>query len=238
MMQARASLSRRHIVRWLIFGIVACLYASSLAQDTGQICLQAYVDHDGDGQRAETEGPIARGVAASLLNERGVTISSRLLEDSPYAGDGLLCFDNLLAGEYRVIISSSEYIATSASEAMASVLPGSAPTRIDFGAKSMAVAAPPGIINDIVALDDEALLTLAAIAGAGTIVIVVLSLMSCLVVVTLLRRRNRRRLLQQRGAQLGDAPALLAGDSELAPRLTKDPGQGSPPLFSDEDQEW
>lgn len=238
MMQARISLWRSHVVRCLIIGIAACLCASSLAQDTGQICLQAYVDDNGDGQRAETEGPIARGVAASLLNERGVTISSRLLEDSPFAGDGLLCFDQLLAGEYRVIISSSEYIATSASEAMANVLPGSAPARIDFGAKPMAVTAPPSIINDLAALGDDVLQTLAVIASAGTIAIVVMSLISCLVVITLLRRRNRRKMLQQRGALFGGEPALPAGDSELAPRMTKDPGQGSPPLFSDEDQDW
>ena len=106
----------------------------SLAQDTGQICLQAYADDNENGIRDEIEAPIARGVAASLLNERGITIASLLLQD---AADGLLCFDGLFAGDYQVVISSSEYQATTATSASASVHPGEAPARIDFGAKRL-----------------------------------------------------------------------------------------------------
>ena len=235
----RDSLWRRRFSSWLLIGIVTCLCASSLAQDTGQICLRAYIDLNEDGLRADIEGPIARGIAASLLNERGVTISSQLLEDSAYAGDGLLCFDQLLAGDYRVIVSSSEYVATGTKEAEASVRPGTAPALFDFGAKALAVAASPSIITGLAALDGDTLRAVAVAAGAAGAAIIFMSLLGCAIVVVLLRRRRRRRALQLEDRAERDVAFRPPAETEtLAPRLTKDPSEGSPPLFTDEDQEW
>ncbi len=214
----------------------------ALAQDTGQICLLAYADDNENGIRDEIEAPISRGVAASLLNERGITIASLLLQDAPYAADGLLCFDGLFAGDYQVVISSSEYQATTASSASASVLPGAAPARIDFGAKRLVGEYMPDPVAIVGALDPAATQTLivAALVAAGAIVL--MSLLAVLVYFLLIRRRLRRGRKPRPSA----APALpLAGlpphsdetDAYLRPRQRLDPNQGSPLLFADDDQD-
>ena len=231
----RAKLVKRALA--LAFLALAFLIAS--AQDTGQICLLAYVDQDEDGQRLGTETPIARGIAASLLDERGVTIRSQLLEDSPYAAEGLLCFEDLLAGEYGIIISSSEYNATTPTVAEARVQPGSAPARIDFGAKPLAVAAAPNVLTGLAALDADAAQTLLVAGGASAVLIIVLSLLGCLVIALLLRRRRRAKTPAPPGIEMsGISPAARAQDEPLPPRLTKEPGQGSPPVFTDHDEQW
>ncbi len=211
----------------------------SLAQDTGQICLQAYADDNENGIRDEIEAPISRGVAASLLNERGITIASLLLQD---AADGLLCFDGLFAGDYQVVISSSEYQATTATSASASVHPGAAPARIDFGAKRLVGEYLPDPVAIVGALDPAAMQTLivAALASAGAIV--VMSLLGALIYFLLIRRRLRRRPSPRPSAAPPVAPAGAPPHSDetdayLRPRQRLDPNQGSPLLFADDDQD-
>ena len=230
---------RRCLLCWLFAGILASAASLALAQDTGQICVLAFVDNDEDGQRAEDEAPISRGIAASLLDESGVTIRSQLMEDSPAAVDGLLCFDELLAGEYWVVASSSAYFATSANEVEASVVPGAPPARIDIGFKSLAVATSPGIVTDLALLDEETLRTLTLAGGVVFALIIVLSMIGCLGVFALLRRRRRMRS-RRRDTIDERMPARPRPDEEpaLAPMPTKDPRHGSPPLFSDKDQDW
>ena len=232
--------SRRRCLALLLWLSLLLGAMAALAQDTGQICLQAYADVDGDGSRDETEGPISRGVAASLLNERGITIASQLLQDSAYAADGMLCFDGLLASEYQVVISSSEYQATTPTSARASVQPGAAPALIDFGAKGLVGEVVPDPVAIVGALDRAAQQTLlvAGLAAAGAIV--GMSLLGVLVYLLLMRRRFRRR----RSPRLKAAPLVpLAGapprpdetDDYLQPRQRLDPNRGSPPLFADDD---
>jgi len=211
----------------------------SLAQDTGQICLLAYADNNENSIRDEIEAPISRGVAASLLNERGITIASLLLQD---AADGLLCFDGLFAGDYQVLISSSEYQATTATSASASVHPGEAPARIDFGAKRLVGEYLPDPVAIVGALDPAATQTLivAALAAAGAIVL--MSLLGVLIYFLFIRRRLRRRRRPRPGAAplvplAGLTPHSDETDAYLRPRQRLDPNQGSPLLFADDDQD-
>ena len=50
-------------IRALLIGLNLLLLSAlvSLAQDTGQICLQAYADDNENGIRDEIEAPISRG---------------------------------------------------------------------------------------------------------------------------------------------------------------------------------
>ena len=230
-------------IRALLIGLNLLLGALvSLAQDTGQICLQAYADDNENGIRDEIEAPISRGVAASLLNERGITIASLLLQDAPYAADGLLCFDGLFAGDYQVVISSSEYQATTSESASAFVQPGAAPERIDFGAKRLVAEYLPDPVAIVGALGPAAAQTLivAAMAVAGAIV--VMSLLGVLIYFLVIRRRLRRR---QRPRPSAAPPLPMGGlkphsdetDAYLRPRQRLDANQGSPPLFADDDQD-
>ena len=229
MSPARAAIAPRRRARWLLITLLALACLIAQAQDGGQICLQAFADANEDGLRTDGEAPIARGVAASLLDERGITISAQLLEDSPYAAAGLLCFDQLPAGFYRVIISSSEYSATTATGAEAEVRPGFAPARIDYGAQPLTAAAAPAMLTGFAALDPAAQQTLLAAAGLGLSAIIGLSLLGSLLLARLMRRRRRAKTRQS-------APPLA--DEALSPRQTNAPNQGSPPVFTDEDQQW
>ena len=107
------------------------------AQETGQICVLSFDDRDESGVLDANEPPITQGVGISLLNERGVTIESQLLEDSPQAARGLVCFVGLPAGDYRVLLTSADYIAMTSSSFQAAVVPGSVPVRLDFGVKPL-----------------------------------------------------------------------------------------------------
>ena len=176
----RGRLMRRIGLAFARFLLISCLalwrlHSIGLAQDRGQICLSAYADEDGDGRRAPTELPLTRGVAASLLNADELTLASQLLADSPYAADGMLCFDQLLAGDYQLIISSSAFSPTSPARAEARVQPGAPPAHIVFGAKPLTAAQ-----SAIPRLDAAATSGLAIVfAGLATGVALV-SLLGCM----------------------------------------------------------
>ncbi len=232
------------LIRALLIWLSLLLLSApvSLAQDTGQICLLAYADDNENGIRDEIEAPISRGVAASLLNERGITIASLLLQDAPYAADGLLCFDGLFAGDYQVVISSSEYQATTSESASAFVQPGAAPARIDFGAKRLVAEYLPDPVAIVGALGPAATQTLivAVLAAAGAIV--VMSLLGVLIYFLVIRRRLRRRQRPRPSAapplpMVGLQPHADEADAYLRPRQRLDANQGSPPLFADDDQD-
>ncbi|MCY4146913.1 MAG: hypothetical protein OXE95_11585 [Chloroflexi bacterium] len=103
------------------------------AQDLGQACLLAYVDWDENGARGLDEPSLSQGIGADLLNARGITVASRLLVDSPFADDGLLCFDQLAAGDYRLRLTSAAYAATTNINGSAAVVLGEPPPRVDIG---------------------------------------------------------------------------------------------------------
>ena len=113
-----------------------------LAQETGQVCAQSFEDRDGDGTRGPDERSIAHGVSASLRNQAGLTIATRLLEDSPFAAEGILCFDDLPAGDYQINLRSAEFTSTTAAVFSASVSPGAAPALVEFGLQPLPAAAP------------------------------------------------------------------------------------------------
>lgn len=233
-----ARMARRSRTPLIWLSLLLLGVAAALAQDTGQICLRAFADGNGNGIRDESEAPITRGVAASLLNDRGITIASLLLADSPFADDGLLCFDGLLAGDYRVVASSSQYQATTATSARAAVRPGAAPARIDFGARRLVGEYLPDPVAIVGALDNAAQQTLlvAGLAAAGAIV--VMSLLGVGVYVLFIRRRRRRRAQRSSTAPpAGLPPSQDESDDYLRPRERLDPNRGSPLLFADDEQD-
>ena len=240
------SITGRLAARVLALAMLFGLALPAAAQDTGQICLQAYADDNANGIRDDVEAPITRGVAASLLSERGVTIAALLLEDAPFAADGLLCFDQLFAGDYQVVISSSEYQATTPTAATASVVPGEAPARIDFGAKRLAGQYVPDPVAIVGALDAAGAETLLVAGLAAVSAIVVMSIIGVLIYFLLIRRNSGRRRGPRSGVAARQLPlAPMAGlpaqpdptEDYLRPRQRLDPNQGSPPLFADDEQD-
>ncbi len=223
-------------------GLLLASALLTLAQDRGQICLQAYADDNGNSIRDDVEAAISRGVGASLLNDRGITIASLLLDDAPY-GDGLFCFDGLLAGDYQLVITSSEYEATTSAAASASVQPGAAPAIIDVGVKPLTgeiLSDRGGIVGSLGPAARQTLIV-AGLAAAG--IIIALSLLGLLIYFRFIRRHARNwRMSRSHSAPLV-APAGLPSrrhdvvDDTRPPGRALDPNQGSPLLFADDDRD-
>ncbi len=113
-------------------GFLFCAAVLS-AQDVGQACLLAFADWDENGARAQAEPALSRGIGADLLNAQGITLASQLLADSPFASQGLLCFNQLAGGEYQLRLTSAAYAATAKASGSAIVVVGEPPPRIELG---------------------------------------------------------------------------------------------------------
>ena len=172
-------------------GLLICSAALN-AQDVGQICLLAYADWDENGARDLDEPALNRGVGADLLNAQGITIASRLLVDSPFATNGLLCFDQLTAGDYRLRLTSAEYAATTNASASATVVVGEPPPRIELGV--LPLFEEPRADDQFSIPTDDALVAV-LLAAATVAMALLLAAATVALLMTNKRRRRRRHLL-------------------------------------------
>lgn len=207
-----------------------------VAQDTGQVCVQSFDDRDADGIRDADETSITQGIGAGLSNATGVTIASRLLEDSPFAARGLICFEQLLAGDYQITMTSAEYAGTASSTFATSVNPGSAPALIEFGVRPLHGAGP---VASGMVLDAEAAEALAIALIGSMIVGAAMSVLGLLVFLLIMRRRSGRASPLPYGppapAVSGVPPQPSASIADADPLGKHAPSAGSPPLFADEE---
>ncbi len=214
---------RGAIRRLLLICLPLVMVPQLLAQETGQVCVRSFEDRDGDSLRDPDERTIARGVSAGLLNRAGVTIASRLLEDSPFAADGLLCFDLLPAGDYQIALRSAEFNITTAAVFNATVSPGEAPALVELGLQPLQVAEPSGGASRIAI--DAALVDAVLRALAGSlIVVVIMSFIGLLLYFAFFRRRLMR-------APAKPYRAPLSGDALHRPA----PAGGLQPLFENDE---
>lgn len=209
---------------WLLLICLPLALAPVRAQDTGQVCAQSFIDRDADGARGLDEPMATRGVSASLENAAGVTIASLLLDDSPLAADGLLCFGDLLAGDYQITLRSSEFATTTAAAFSASARPGAAPMVVQFGLQPLPDYAPSrGPADDVSALNAVLPLLL-----GGAVLAVILCVIGLLMAFLIVRRRS------QAAPALGNR-APISAQSGAIPPLKHDPSAGSPPLYATDD---
>lgn len=172
-------------------GLLICSAALN-AQDVGQICLLAYADWDENGARDLDEPALNRGVGADLLNAQGITIASRLLVDSPFATNGLLCFDQLAAGDYRLRLASAEYAATTSASGAATVVVGEPPPRIELGV--LPLFEDSRSQDHSASITDGAIVDLLLAAGAFATALLLAGVAVALLLSTNARRRQRRPL--------------------------------------------
>lgn len=173
---------------WLLLICLPLALASPVrAQDTGQVCALSFIDRDADGVRGFDEPMATRGVSASLNDAAGVTIASLLLDDSPLAADGLLCFDDLLAGDYQITLRSSEYAITTAAAISASVRPGAAPMVLQVGIQPLSRSTPSRSPADI----SSALKTVLPLLIGGAVLVACLCVAGLLTALFVFRRRSK-----------------------------------------------
>jgi len=265
----------------IIISIVGLLVPVSLAQETtgdGQICVRAFEDRNSNGTFDANEPPITQGIGVNLLNIQSITIGAQLLEDSESAALGTVCFRELLAGDYTIIVTSADYTATTPTTFNAVVVPQSVPTRLDFGGTIITTSTTTGTVAPTITEDDQNRALQGILFGAiGAIVVMfVMFIAGIFIYFATFRRRMNRAMSQSTGGYrpitgpmpvyqqhgtgpmqpvrpdtAGFAPVRPATDSMRPvrpttgsmpavqeppnPLLNRNPNEGSPPLFSDED---
>ena len=123
----------------------ALLLASAmltLAQGGGQFCLRAFEDRNGNGSLEPGEPLLTAGVSAELRDSAGLVVASGLLDSSPMAAQGVICFQFLQSGEYTLVVSSAARAATGDASFTRRIDEGALPILVDYGARQLPVAAP------------------------------------------------------------------------------------------------
>lgn len=176
---------RQWRVRLIIIALV-CMGLGALpvlAQTGGQFCVRAFEDRDGNGEwaGAGVEPLLTSDVAVNLLNADGVVVDSGLMENSPTAAQGTLCFRFLPAGQYTAIITSGALTPTTPMSISAAVSETGEPVVVMFGAQiDTAAVGTAAETADAVGSEDQilrlalsaggALMTMLGMAGIGVLV--------------------------------------------------------------------
>jgi hypothetical protein len=140
----------------------------------GQICVRAFEDRNGNGQKDENEPPIIHGLSASLINEQGIIIETMLMDSSPNASSGMMCFQRLEAAQYSMRVSSADYMATTTNEFIGVVSDTGIPVVFPYGGQVIPIEVPQTTHNDALSLtarDQQTLFAKLVIAVLGAIII-------------------------------------------------------------------
>lgn len=159
----------------VLFIVAAALVLSSaaMAQTGGQFCLRAYEDRSGNSQFDSGEPFITRGVSANLLNAENVIVASALMDDSPNAAQGVICFQFLMPGQYSLTVTSADFTATTPDTFTASIGEGTLPTVVEYGAQRSAVepVVTPAS-SEILPADQRDILQRIVLSGLGSLLVV------------------------------------------------------------------
>ncbi|MEL6308522.1 MAG: hypothetical protein AAFQ52_10295 [Chloroflexota bacterium] len=199
--------------------VLTLLAGTVFAQSTGQLCVRAFEDRNGNTQRDNNEPPLVRGLSATLRNETGIIVDSILMENSSSSASGTLCFQQLEAGQYSIRVLSADYTATTPNEFIAAVSDSGVPDVLLFGAQLIPVEMPEVATT---ASQEERLrgtLVRSVFAGIGALVIMgAMTVVGALIYFFALRNRSPR--------QTGEYQAVQGGTAKFAAaRLSGSTGQ-------------
>jgi hypothetical protein len=163
---------------WVIIAAVLLIGSSVHAQASGgQFCVRAFEDTNANGKLDAGESLLTHGINVNLLNAQNVTIASALLDQSPTAAQGVVCFQFLAAGQYTIDISSAEYKATTPESITTTISDNGTPTVVEFGGQLLVPPTSSGDANVSVstsAADEQTnQLVRILIATAGTLVVII-----------------------------------------------------------------
>lgn len=173
----------------------ALLLATALptqAQNDGQFCVRAFDDRNGNGVR-DGEPVLTSGVAANLLEANDIVIASALLDESPTASQGIICFQGLAPAQYTIIVASADYRATTPDTLTVVLRPGDLPAVLEFGAQRIDASLP--VVDADAAVDTEAVLERLLISVLGALVATLFMLVLGLLIYLLFLRRRRYEAL-------------------------------------------
>jgi hypothetical protein len=157
----------------LILILILAMSGVAVAQQTGgQLCVRSFEDRNGSGKLDAGEPVLTRGISVNLLDAGGITIASALLDTSPTAAQGVVCFQFLAAGQYSVVITSADFTATTPATVTTTISEGGVPTVVEFGGQRAGVAtvAPAG--SSAAPLSQESELARVIISVLGALVVI------------------------------------------------------------------
>lgn len=164
-------------MRRMVILVTALLIGSQAvsAQSGGQFCVRAFEDANVNQRLDAGETLLTRGISVNLLDASNITIASALLDQSPTAAQGVVCFQFLPAGQYTMTISSAEYKATTPSSMTTTVSDSGQPTVMEFGAQAISLGptAAPASSDGAAVSSDQAQVARILIAAFATLVVVV-----------------------------------------------------------------
>lgn len=154
--------------------VLTSTMAVQAQQGGGQFCVRAFGDTNANGKLDGGEVLLTRGINVNLLNAQNVTIASALLDQSPTAAQGVVCFQFLAAGQYTIDISSADYKATTPASITTTITDDSSPTVVEFGGQPVTAPAATTEITTAVSEDEAQTQQLIRIlvSAAGTLIVV------------------------------------------------------------------
>lgn len=162
---------------WSIIALLLLIGSTVHAQNGGQFCVRAFEDTNANGKLDAGEALLTHGINVNLLNAQNVTIASALLDQSPTAAQGVVCFQFLAAGQYTIDISSAEYKATTPASITTTIADGGLPTVVEFGGQAVVAPANNSGTNSTVttpsANSDTNQLIRILVSVAGALVVVI-----------------------------------------------------------------
>jgi hypothetical protein len=192
------------------------------AQGNGQLCVRSFEDRNGNGQLDGGEPLLTRGISINLMDANNVTIASALLEQSPTAAQGVVCFPSLTAGQYTVAITSADYSPTTPTTITTAINEGGLPAVVQFGARLAASAQTPaaGSVSTSSITDRDQLARLIiSVLGA---LLVVAGMLVLGVIVYGLAFRNRKPPIQAAmdpRRTTGSMSAVRARETDEHPKI-------------------
>lgn len=161
------------------------------AQGGGQLCVRAFEDRNGSGVLDAGEPLLTWGISVSLLDVEGVTVASALMDTSPTATQGVICFQGLVAGQYTAAITSADFTATTPDMITTTVAEDGLPTVVEYGGRiPVAATSIPAASSSSATLSDEVLRW--ALASAGSLIVVVgMGILGTIVYVFFFRNRRQ-----------------------------------------------
>jgi len=124
--------------KWIVFTIILAMtmlwaIPAQAQQGTGQFCVSAYEDDNGNMMRDPGEPLLQTGLIVALHDMRGVIINTATLEASPNREQGLVCFNNLPDGQYTLFVDSVIYRATTTENMIAQLNATSQLAVLEYG---------------------------------------------------------------------------------------------------------
>lgn len=190
-------ISLRTRYRVLLVCVIALMSQLSLLTQstTGEFCVEAFEDRDGNGVHDAGEPFLTRGLSAQLLDANNIVIQTALIDNSPTAGRGLICFQAPPA-QYTLSITSAEFLATTASNLTVN-LASNDRLLLEYGGQRVQVAPVDDATSaDSSTTDTDELTERAIIAGTGAVIAMFITMvLGFLLYVIFLRGRGRNRPL-------------------------------------------